>query len=624
MLMGPVFRGELLRTARRRRYYVLRFIYGSILLLLVWTGYEQTFSGAEMTTIASVAGFALATFIRFAVVQLIAILLLVPPIFGGAITDEKQRKTLHYLMASRLSGAEIVLDKVLGRLPHLGVFLAMGLPIVSILGLFGGIPVEYVVFAYVGTFSTAAFAVALTVLISTLVRRVRQAVVISYLLMLGWLFLPTAIGLVVGALYPAIYIRISPTLEWLSFSSPVDVWIQAVRQPSALGFVASMPLDEFVGRVGLQLGEAAVMLLLAIWRLRPTFRRQEEAPARRTWFRSTRSHARRPRWLDRPACGDDAVLWKERYFAPADLFTKMVLLPAIIIVTLPLALMTEVEGNISSRFLDLWSNGWRAGQFRGASLVWALQVDLGWYTAFWLLAVAGACASSVTIEREEDTWVSLTATPLTGWEIVRGKVLGAIWNQRGFGAVLMFLWSVGLVTGVVYPTRILASVTLVALLTWLAAAIGVHASMRSHSTSRAVASTIVTLSVFNGYPVLLVLWFMGGLSWNSSFSLLGTMPMLAAGPLVPAQMVARATWIGRDLSSIPATVPRPLALVLLTLYALSAILLTIRVIKRFDRWLDRPPLSDATKPRPFPDELGLEAAGWTQPVPGRRERIRTG
>lgn len=169
MLLGPVFRGELLRTARRRRYYVLRFLYASILLLLVWSKYQQTFSGNSTATIAAVAGFAEETFIVFATVQLIAILLLIPPIFGGAITDEKQRKTMHYLMASRLSAAEIVIDKVLGRVPHLCVFLAMGLPIVGILrGFFGGIPIEYVLFAYVGSFSTAAFAMALTVLISTL------------------------------------------------------------------------------------------------------------------------------------------------------------------------------------------------------------------------------------------------------------------------------------------------------------------------------------------------------------------------------------------------------------------------------------------------------------------------
>ena len=201
--------------------------------------------------------------------------------------------------------------------------------------------------------------------------------------------------------------------------------------------------------VGLQLGGAVLLLLLAVWRLRPVFRRQEETPARRTWFGNRRARRRRGRWLDRPECGNDAVLWKERYFAPADIFTKLVLLPAIVCVTLPLALITEVQGGVSQIAVDFWQHGLGATRFVREGLAWALRLDLGWYTAFWLLAVAGASASSVTLEREEDTWVSLTSTPLTGWQILRAKVLGAIWNQRGFGAVLVFLWLMALLTGAV-------------------------------------------------------------------------------------------------------------------------------------------------------------------------------
>ena len=56
-----------------------------------------------MASVAGVARFARDTFQSFAVIQLIAVLLLIPAVFGGAIADEKQRRTLHYLMASRLS-----------------------------------------------------------------------------------------------------------------------------------------------------------------------------------------------------------------------------------------------------------------------------------------------------------------------------------------------------------------------------------------------------------------------------------------------------------------------------------------------------------------------------------------
>ncbi len=101
--------------------------------------------------------------------------------------------------------------------------------------------------------------------------------------------------------------------------------------------------------VGLQLGGAFLFLLLAIWRLRPIFRRQEESTGRRRWFRSRKLRQRRGGWFAaHPECGDDPIAWKERYFAPVDRFTRFVLLPAIIVITLPLALVTEVEGRISS------------------------------------------------------------------------------------------------------------------------------------------------------------------------------------------------------------------------------------------------------------------------------------
>ena len=41
MLMGPVFRAELLRTSRRRYYYLQRALYGIALLTVLWLNYGQ-------------------------------------------------------------------------------------------------------------------------------------------------------------------------------------------------------------------------------------------------------------------------------------------------------------------------------------------------------------------------------------------------------------------------------------------------------------------------------------------------------------------------------------------------------------------------------------------------------
>ncbi len=586
MILGPVFRSELLRTARRRRYYLLRFVYGAVLLALFWNAYQGNFADSDTAKIAAVAQFAEETFFIFAIVQLVTVIVLIPPLFGGAIADEKQKKTLHYLMASQLSSGEIVADKLLGRLPHLAVFLAMGLPIVSILGLFGGVPAEYVAVAYIGTTSIAAFAAALTVLISTHARRVRQSVLTAYCLLLAWLVVPTFIELIGSRLYPLQYQWIRAANDWLVASSPLGRI--GGRSPTR---------GDIEWMVGLQLGAASLFLLLAAWRLRPIFRHQEETPARRTWFGSGGARGHRKRWFARPECGADAVLWKERYFAPADIFVKLVLLPAIVIVTLPLALVTEVQGGLGQIVVDLWQHGPNATRFVRDNLVWALRVDLGWYTALWLLAVAGASASSVTIEREEDTWISLTSTPLTGWQILRAKVIGAIWNQRGFAAVMILIWLLALVSAVP-PLQVLISVALVGLLTWLVAGVGINASLRATSTSRALASTIATLCVLNGYPILLVLGFRGSLwSWDSSFNLLGFMPRLAAAPLMSIRWDSAPWWssaLSSETHADPLTFVPMGRLWALLIYVVIASLLTWRAVARFDRWLDRPKLAAAT------------------------------
>jgi ABC-type transport system involved in multi-copper enzyme maturation permease subunit len=590
MILGPVFRSELTRTARRGRYYVLRFAYGALLLALFWSAYEGTFARASTAKIGAVAQFAERTFFVFAIVQLVTVIVVIPPLFGGAIADEKQSKTLHYLMASQLSSGEIVADKMLGRLPLLAVFVAMGLPIVSILGLIGGVPAEYVAVATIGTTSTAAFAAALTVLISTLVRGVRQAVLTAYMLLFAWLIVPTFIGLFGSRFFALSYYQYIRALnEWLVASSPFGVVLSLVlRGRARMSLWLSPTLVDFQWMVGLQLGGAALLLFLAAWRLRPTFRRQEDTPARRTWFGGALARGRRARFFAPPDCGTDAVLWKERYFAPTDIFTRLVLLPAIVIVTLPLAFFTEAYGGLSEIAVDLWRNGPHGIRWMTGNLVSALRLDLGWYTALWLLAVAGASASSVTLEREKDTWVSLTSTPLTGRQILRAKVIGAIWNQRGFGAVILFIWVMAFLS-VVPRVDVLTSVAVVGLLTWLVAAVGIHASLRNKSTSRAMASTLATVCLLNGYPILLVLWFRGSLYWDNSFSLLGFMPRIAAAPLITAHFDSVPGWY-RPITTDPLALVPNSGLWLIGVYIAAASLLTWRSVARFDRLLDRPRL----------------------------------
>jgi ABC-type transport system involved in multi-copper enzyme maturation permease subunit len=614
MLLGPVFRAELLRTARRKRYYVMRLLYGVLLLFIIWASYQGTIRGRETVLIDEAAAFALETFIAFAVIQLIVILLLIPPLFGGAIADEKQRKTLHYLMASQLSSFEIVVDKVLGRAPHLAVFLGMGLPVVCLLGLVGGVAPEYVAVAYVGTISTATMAVALTVLISTMARKVRQAVLIAYIFLLAWQFVPIFVfGLGKSPyFFPETFKRIEPIVGWVGATSPLFVYVTTMMRRGGGGGLTALVAEQLAWMVGLQFGAAVLLIWMAVWQLRPTFRRHEATQPRRKWFEGKRTDTRKarpPRWYDRPECGGDAMEWKERHFARTDVFTKLVVLPATVLVTVFLVLAVGIDESLLRAFSDLWNRGLRGWGSGGEDLVDHLRVFSAWYVAIWLLAVAGASASSVAVEREEDTWVSLTSTPLTGWEILRGKALGAVWAQRGFGMVPLGLWTISLLTGSVHPLGFLTAVVAFGLTTWMVAAVGIHASLRANSTSKALASTIGKLVVLYGYPALLFWTLLDSYRWERYYvTFLGLPPRLVVAPLVSYRWFSQA-WNEVTTFGVWSNLVNDstLGLSLMVVYATIAAVLTQRSVARFDRWLDRPAMADDTraarKPAPFLDEV---------------------
>ena len=147
--LGPVLRYELITTARRGRYYLVRVVYGTALLFLLWAHFQRwEFEHPDGATPEKVHQFAETTFIAFAQTQFTALLFLLPALVAGVIADEHQRKTLHYLLASRLSSGEIVLGKLGARLLHVGAFVALGLPVVSLLALYGGLDPWKVVTIY--------------------------------------------------------------------------------------------------------------------------------------------------------------------------------------------------------------------------------------------------------------------------------------------------------------------------------------------------------------------------------------------------------------------------------------------------------------------------------------------
>src|SRR5438094_417338 len=58
---------------------------------------------------------------------------------AGAISEEKEHRTLEYLLATDLRNREIVLGKLASRLANLALLVVAGLPVLSLLQFLGGV-----------------------------------------------------------------------------------------------------------------------------------------------------------------------------------------------------------------------------------------------------------------------------------------------------------------------------------------------------------------------------------------------------------------------------------------------------------------------------------------------------
>ena len=106
------------------------------------------------------------------------------------VAEDDRRKVLRDLLASGLSSRAIVLGKLGARLLHAGVLVMLGLPVVCLVGLFGGLDPLDVLCTYAGTASMTLSVAALSMLISVLAQGHRQAIVAAYGLVAAWLFVP--------------------------------------------------------------------------------------------------------------------------------------------------------------------------------------------------------------------------------------------------------------------------------------------------------------------------------------------------------------------------------------------------------------------------------------------------
>jgi ABC-type transport system involved in multi-copper enzyme maturation permease subunit len=146
-LTGPIFDKELRVSSRRRRNYALRSVYLGLLtlfLVLVWLSEVRVFgTAANRAAQMAEAGkrvMSVIVWFQFFGTQLVAVVML-----STSISDEIYNRTLGVLMTTPISSIQIVMGKVFSKLLQLLLLLAITVPLLAVVRVFGGVPWAYVI-----------------------------------------------------------------------------------------------------------------------------------------------------------------------------------------------------------------------------------------------------------------------------------------------------------------------------------------------------------------------------------------------------------------------------------------------------------------------------------------------
>lgn len=553
-LTGPLFDKELRVSSRRRRNYVLRFAYVILLttfVAIVWLGVvESEYSTAYQKSRMAVAGKTITTTIvtyQFIAIQLIAIIML-----STSISDEIHHRTLGLLMTTPISSFHIVMGKLFSKLLQLILLLAISLPLLAIVRVFGGVPWDYLLSSLCITLTAVIFAWSLSLYFSINNRRA-FVVIIKTAVTLGVLFffLPTIISALSSPWWLAARARpnfVSPASTALVHLNPFGAMFANTAMMISPAGAAAIPSFYWPVHCALMLGASALLIALSVKIVRKVALRQatgqlDLVPKHRRSRKRKKSSIRSTEPQEQAGVvrrvKGSPVLWKE---LRAPMIRGVDRRNSIIGLTVAIVALFITYGVcVHEKCLDQ--------DFTHISYT-LMFVVIG---SIFSMVLSTTC---ITSERESRTWPIMLATSMDDWHILLGKAVGVfrrclpIWLLLAGHVVLFVLFRY------IHPIAIFQLFMFVAGLVVFLTGVGLYFSTRfKRTTSAVVANFTLALVLWAVIPVIL-----GLISqFTRDYDALGA--YVSANPVTQATVImsgAGGRWNARaGLSSLDYNWPSP-------------------------------------------------------------------
>lgn len=123
------------------------------------------------------------SFMMFAVLtilQMALVLFITPSLTAGAISSEREKQTLNILLTTTQSSTQIVIGKLLSSVSFLVLMLVAGLPLYSLVFLFGGVSPSQLISIFLFYLVTVVAIGSIGVMFSTITKKTIVAMIATY------------------------------------------------------------------------------------------------------------------------------------------------------------------------------------------------------------------------------------------------------------------------------------------------------------------------------------------------------------------------------------------------------------------------------------------------------------
>ncbi|MDP6110412.1 MAG: ABC transporter permease subunit [Planctomycetota bacterium] len=494
---------DLLMMARRKRTYFMRTLFAGGIVLVAYLAWIESRSGEYAMVInrelrgefeQRLEWIGRRLFEMVAITGALLAALIAPVFTAGTVSQEKERGTIGVLQVSQLGGRQIVVAKALSSLFSLFVLIAAGLPVAASAMLFGGVGPSHLIALSLALFSLAAFCASIGFFCSVISYSVQEALVRAYLLLIAY-----------GAVMP-IFCAILAHNE-------AEELLQIIHPGGGIIYITGVAKGwksdwgPAVGSILFNTLFASLFFVVSVG-LFPRFADQKPSQVWRRlfeWIDDFFERANRGRWSVRfksDRLEGNPVSWKERHFrvlgktdhmirAGYGMAWMLILFYLVVSLTKPRALHQH-----------------------GFHMVMMMLL-----TSLWYFVLAAFAASSISSEKDRNSWEVLLTTSLTRWMIISGKLRGTIRASIVF-MVFPFLQSLLAAGSIMHARHSGTFQSMMSILAFVCGGLfilglGTYFSFRCRSTAQAMIWTVGIGVLVNLAPVAFAFITSDKASWLS-------------------------------------------------------------------------------------------------------------